>query len=152
MAPAAPVPGNRTFFPDARVWVAATLEELSHYEYEPFPALAVQAVLGRGGVVLEHVLYGLLGLVVVELDGMDSLVWGFMPQYLAQAYPAGGGDEREAMTSSIPTACRWRQRSHTSLTATRRVPKWIARGRASPLAVSRSTDMPMLIDSLHNCA
>ncbi len=97
--PAAAVAENRTFLPGARVRVAATLQELSHYEHEPFPALAAWAVQGREGGVVEHVLYGLLGLVGVELDGMAGLVWGFMPEHLARACPAEGDDEREALES-----------------------------------------------------
>ncbi len=97
--PAAAVAENRTFLPGTRVRVSATLEELSHYDHEPFPALAAQAVLGREGIVVEHVLYGLLGLVGVELDGIAGLVWGFMPEHLAWTCPAQGDDEREAMES-----------------------------------------------------
>jgi hypothetical protein len=97
--PAAPEAEDCTFLLGARVRVTATLEELSSYDHEPFPALAAWAVQGREGGVVEHVLYGLLGLVGVELDGMAGLVWGFMPEHLARACPAEGDGEREAMES-----------------------------------------------------
>ena len=92
-APAAPVAESRTFLPGARVRVTATLEELAQYDFEPFPVLAANAAMGREGRVVEHILYGLLGWVAVELDG---LVWGFRPEHLAlvasSATAAGGFD------------------------------------------------------------
>lgn len=86
-SPAAPVTESRAFLPGAYVRVVATLEQLAQYDCEPFPVLAAGYVMNREGRVVAHVLYGLLGWVAVELDG---LVWGLRPEHLALlASPAG---------------------------------------------------------------
>ena len=80
--------------------------------------------------------------------------------------PTGVGASEWAAASRLePVRGTWQERSCAPRTirrcrpcsaapasATRRVPKWTAMGRASPLVVSRSTDMPMLVDSPHKIA
>jgi hypothetical protein len=98
-APAAPVVESHAFLPGACVRVAATLEELAQYDCEPFPVLAAGAVMGREGRVVAHILYALLGLVAVELDG---LVWGFRPEHLARlASPADAAGAFDPYTEPL---------------------------------------------------
>ncbi|WP_156901447.1 hypothetical protein [Azohydromonas australica] len=97
--PAAPVTESHAFLPGACVRVVATLEQLVQYDCEPFPVLAAGYVMNREGRVVAHVLYALLGLVAVELDG---LIWGFRPEHLAQvALPAGAAGGFDPYTEPL---------------------------------------------------
>jgi hypothetical protein len=83
--------------PGQRVRVTARAVELLEQELFPFEPDEAAAVAGREGLVLKCDYIEVLGLVVVEFDGVQ---WSFMPGFLAPACPAEGDDEIAAMAGS----------------------------------------------------
>jgi hypothetical protein len=83
--------------PGQRVRVTARAVELLEQEVFSFEPDEAAAVAGREGLVLKCDCIEVLGLVVVEFDGVQ---WSFMPGFLAPACLAEGDDEIEAMAGS----------------------------------------------------